>query len=432
MSRFSFLLLIPICYACRKADPPPPAPTGPVTRTEINTWVLDSLRQFYLWSDQLPVRPDASQETFSWFQSLRSPADRFSFMYHPAYDSTQPAYMFRNFGVELSVIQWPAAPGGVLGVVKLVAPDAHPGIQRGTYFTRVDGEVLTANNAAGLLQRALHSTGFAITIADVTADTVTEGNSIHLKKTVYDHPLVHRINGTTAYLFYNSFHDVYNTQLLRIFQSFKTAGVKNLVLDLRYNQGGSVSAAAVLAALIAPGVKANTGFVYYTGNKRLGKHLLSFYDVLDGVMKMEQLTPASLVLPRVYILCGRATASASELLINNLKPFTQVTLIGEKTFGKDEGAITIRDMRNPRRIDWIMVPIAYKLANANGKGDYDNGITPDYVLDEMNEQPLGDMLYQKALSIIAGTGRLAPYTPSVHRKMYETPVTGEPVLLPIQ
>ena len=77
------------------------------------------------------------------------------------------------------------------------------------------------------------------------------------------------------------------------------------------------------------------------------------------------------------------------------------------------GAVSIADDRTPRRIPWVLLPVAFRLANARGEGNYPNGIAPRYAVDEKSRLPLlpvgdkGDPLIAKALAVIAGQGREA-------------------------
>src|SRR5690606_12480752 len=99
---------------------------------------------------------------------------------------------------------------------------------------------------------------------------------------------------------------------------------------------------------------------------------------------------SNLNLPRVYIIATNHSASASELVINNLRPFlsdANVVHIGETTVGKNEGAIPIVDEREPRQIKWGIQPIIAKLANKDGFGDYPNGLDPQYELNEWDYLP---------------------------------------------
>lgn len=433
---FAFLFLI---GACGKDDPGPSVPTGPVTQKEINNWILDSMRYFYLWTASLPATADTQLSTTAFFNSLKNSADRFSFLYNPNDVSTYPKYMLYNYGIDFSVIDWPKAPGGAIGVIKLVLPNSpanhQAGLKRGLYFTRINGTILSSSNAAALSEALLQQSSASFTLATVTTDKVTEDTTVTLaaqslgEEPIYEQSTFNSNGKKVAYLFYNYFNDYYNLSLLEAFQLFKTAGASELILDLRYNPGGSVAAAAVLTTLIAPGINEQSGFVRFSGNARLGQRTVSFKSALSvpeggSPIAFSSLESGRLSLQRVFILAGPQTASAAELVINNLKPFTQVVMIGQSTFGKDKGAVSISDLRNPQRIPWVLSPITYNLANVNGEGGYTQGITPQHSINEMSYQPLspmgdaGDPLIAKALSIMNNGGRQTAPVPERNAKTF--------------
>lgn len=416
--------------ACSKKDSAPPVPTGPVTQQEINTWILDSLHYFYLWNNTLPAQASATMSTIPFFNSVKNEADRFSFIYEQDGASSASGSMLYGYGMDFSIIPWPAAPGQVIGVVKLVIPGsiiAQAGLQRGDYFTRINGTLLTAGNAVQLGNELLEKESGSITPATIQNGIVTEGSVFKMdnrgekENPVYSYTLVNNTAPKTGYLFYNAFNDRYSDQLLQAFRYFRQKGITELILDLRYNTGGSLATAAAMTMLIAPGISRNSPFVQYSGNNRIGQRTLDFATTLSvpeygTPLSFDDVAANGLQLPRVFILSGKQTVSAAELLINNLKPYTQVIQIGETTFGKDMGAVIIYDMRSPKRISWIMYPITYRLSNARGQGNYSQGITPQYTIDEMQHQPLlpvgntTDPLVAKALSIIRNNGKAAVET----------------------
>jgi carboxyl-terminal processing protease len=423
-----FMLMCTLSLAaCSKDDAPPPTPTGPVTQQEINNWILDSMRIFYLWNDHLPAQANPQLQTIPFFNQLKYTEDRFSHIYDAADPGTIEKYMLFTYGIDFAVIPWSQAPGGALGVVRLVLPGSdaeQQGIKRGSYFTHINGAALNSSNAATLSGQMLAAQSATLTLAAVNGTEVTVKSPVSIQGGVIGENPIHKSftraaeGSTIAYLFYNYFNDNYSNDLLEAFRKFKSAGAQELILDMRYNPGGSVAAAAMLAALIAPGVNEESPFVKYSGNNRLGQRMISFKSALSvpesgTPVPFATLDPARLSLARVFILCGATTASAAELVINNLKPYTKVISIGQQTFGKDKGAITIQDMRTPKRISWVFWPIAYNLANAKGEGGYTQGIAPQYKVDELGKLPLqplgntGDPLFAKAISIIAGNGRLA-------------------------
>lgn len=412
------LCLILLFSACRKQDAP--APTGPVTQQEINNWILANMREYYLWNQSLPAVADAQQEPVAFFNSLKHPGDRFSVIYN---ESNFPRGMLRTFGIDYYVIPWAQAPGGAIGIINFVIPGsaaALNGLKRGDYFTRISNAIISPANAQQLGQELLNKNTGNITTASVAGNgQVTEIRPVALEgRMIVENPLYEKktwlVNGKkVAYLFLNNFDDYYNDDLLQAFRKFKEEGASDLIIDLRYNPGGSVTAAALLSALVAPGIDEQKPFVQYAGNARQQVRMRSFRDILavpsgdNKVIPFSALVSGQLSFPRVFILGTGITASSSELLINNLKPYMQVVLIGQTTFGKDVGAVNITD----KRIPWSLFPVTYKLSNARGEGGYENGITPEYVSDEKSILPLfpiadqQDPLIAKALLIISGGGR---------------------------
>ncbi|HPV57934.1 MAG TPA: S41 family peptidase, partial [Tenuifilaceae bacterium] len=97
----------------------------------------------------------------------------------------------------------------------------------------------------------------------------------------------------------------------------------------------------------------------------------------------------SLQLNKVTFITTQGSASASELLINGLKPFLDVTLVGEKTHGKPVGMYTFTF--NDPSIDWAFVPICFTMRNANNEGDYYDGIPVNINAADDITLPFGDV-----------------------------------------
>jgi C-terminal processing protease CtpA/Prc len=124
----------------------------------------------------------------------------------------------------------------------------------------------------------------------------------------------------------------------------------------------------------------------------------------------------SMRLNKIWILTSKATASASELVINGLKPYIQVTQIGDWTVGKNVGSITLYDSPNFSKTGartqhkYAMQPLVLKVVNKEGFGDYINGLEPNFEYIEKPQQMgiLGqadEPLLQKAIQNITGAGR---------------------------
>ncbi len=427
-----------LLLACRKDDAPPPVPTGPVTQQETNNWILDSMRYYYLWNDGLPARADTQMTALNFFHSLRKTTDSFSQMIDAGNisGSTQKdilhAYGFSYAVISVNGISQP------LGLIKFVLPGSASdlnGLHRGDYFTRINGKLLTAYNAAELENELMKAANGTITKAVIDNNSVTEQEEIFVEnRLLLENPLyVKKIwnvgNKKIAYIFYNYFEDYFDDDLVSAFTQFKNNNVTELIIDLRYNPGGSLTAAAVLSALTAPNITEKSVFIKYSGNNKMGNQSASFESLLSvpssgKYISFSNLTAGRLSLKRVFVITTSISASSSEVVVNNLKPYMQVVTIGERTYGKDKAAVIIKDMRTPQRIAWMLYPITYLLSNAAGQGNYPQGIAPDYPLNELNTQPLlpigdsTDPLIARAIQLIDGGGRLRNISPAASVRSY--------------
>jgi hypothetical protein len=165
------------------------------------------------------------------------------------------------------------------------------------------------------------------------------------------------------------------------FAYFKKAGVKKLILDLRYNGGGDGDASQLLADYLAP-ASAN-GEVYC---KRSHNAYLKSKG-WDEESKVER-NDTSLELDHLYIITSSSTASASEVILNGMKPLMNVTQVGDTTYGKPNGMYVLfypgtsaeRDEINAgnySHLDYCFLPICFYNQNKNGEGNFENGIYPD-------------------------------------------------------
>lgn len=392
-----------------------------------NKWVYDSMKLYYYWSSQITGKPDYTLSTDSFFKRLLSASDRFSYISNRS--TVGPTKSTAElFGFQYSLINHPFNGAQLAGVVTLVVPDSYAGrvnLKRGMMFTRINDKLITPQNAAVLIKdlqgnsqamlqlAALNNNGTAL--EDSTRIAVQSGYVDD--KCVYATRQFEQQGIKTGYLAYFLCSETEDELLLAAMQKFKDAGVTELILDLRYNPGGSVASSAKLAAMLVPDLNADKTWVIYKGNAYGGTIKQSFRQSISfsGNNKgkdMAQLAALHPGIKRIVILTSPATISAAELLCNNLPTFMQVIRIGATTYGKDEASFRIEDTRNPRQVQWVLTPIVYKLFNANEAGGYDKGLQPQYEVNDFSSLPLqdfgipGDPSIDKALQLIYGNNQV--------------------------
>jgi len=335
--------------------------------------------------------------------------------------------------------------GDVFGYVQYVWPDSDAStkdIQRGEFFTRVDGVQLTVDNYIELLfgDNSTYTLGIANIESSIDENGETINTIVNTDKTVgltkienqVEDPILIAetldVNGTkVAYLMYNRFLSSFNEALNQAFLKFKNEGATELVLDMRYNPGGSVNTSRLLASMIY-GTNTNDVYIKQRWNDKIqaefsDEFLTDYFASSTGSSAIN-----SLNLSRVFVIATEDSASASELVMNGLDPYIDVIHIGETTRGKNEFSITLVDDSENSFIyngdregninsqnSWGLQPLVGRNENADGFFDYTAGLAPDIELSEdlTNLGVLGDInepLLARALQEISGGSAKIDFT----------------------
>jgi Peptidase family S41 len=271
-----------------------------------------------------------------------------------------------------------------------------------------------------------------------TATVANPGSAVLSSKVI--------INGNTlvAYLALGSFPSLNSIKaaLDQAFAEFTVSNPKVMIVDLRSNGGGYLETAEYVADLIVP--SSLNGKVMYSevfnpamqnGTVPILKHQpyldangkTTVYNGRSATMADVDYTIAGNTykfnkkgslqnIQSVYFIVSGNTASASEMLISCLKPYFDVKLIGEKTYGKPVGFFGIN-------IDQYSVYLSsFLIKNANGWSDYFTGMQPDVVVKGADNPVLGDLnenCLNAALSLINDTKKLAVSKLATTDKMTE-------------
>ncbi len=430
--------------SCKKPDeaapavvttPTTPAPTGAVTDTEVNNWILTNMRYAYFWTDKIQASPNLNQTPDKFFDSIlykfdataRPDGDRYSWIQQSADElKSSLSGETKTDGAVFRLYLRASGSTDIIGKVQYVqrnSPAEKAGIKRGDVFSKINGAPLTTANYVGLLYGTVDTKTYGllkiVNNAFVESTDTKTATAVVLQADPVYMDSVYTIGGKKiGYLMYNQFvsspsgstSGLYDQKLENIFAKFKQRGVNELVLDFRYNPGGSLNTCVNLSSLIAKNA-AGQAFATLRYNPAVTDAYIKQYGANFNTYNFT--TKANNIganLNRVFVLTTGGTASASEMVINGLRPSVTVTTIGTTTSGKNVGSQTVSD--NTKRIKWGIQPIMFKIFNSAGQSDYTAGFVPATSVPEFANVewlPLGTVsepLLNEALFQITGS-RLA-------------------------
>jgi C-terminal processing protease CtpA/Prc len=401
-----------------------------------NLWIEERMRRYYLWEDEIPEKDllDARQEAETFFFTLLTEKDgkKASDGSHYYYstiekktDSPTRSYQGNgySFGFEFQYYYIEQLKVYALAVLYVLpgSPAEKEGMRRGDWIMEIDGKSVSGD--VGELHKALDTTLAPTVVFGSTRnfrEPVTERRKV-TAAVVDDNPvffksIIESGGRRIAYLMYNHFtsgptdeatDELFNNTLREAFAWFKAQEAVDFILDLRYNGGGLVSSAQLLSTMLAPASALDDVFCNLTYNG----HVNSYSDrvmKLDSRYMRQGSQGENLNLTRLYVITSSRTASASEAVINGLRPYMDVFLIGEETEGKNVGSVTFED----DRYDWKLHPIVSRLSNKDGFSAYEDGFVPDLRCEEAGntyyEYEIGDereYMLNAALQYITGKTR---------------------------
>lgn len=428
------------------------------TNQRVNEWIQAYMDVVYLWNTQMPAKTDKTLSPDKYFESLLYKAeDRFSYIaadYAELSDALNGVQMEAGYAFKLFLKdQQSQDVVGLIDYIKPHSPASSTDLKRGDVFFTINGKQLTVNNYSALLSEmsAQHTLGVyrGGSLQSISlAVTRYEENPV-LLDSIYD------MGGKKiAYLIFNFFSTdkgdnsyTYLKELNGIFGRYKQANVDELVLDLRYNGGGAVTVATALASMISNRTSSDL-FSIDQYNSIVDREFKSgygndynktFFDDFLIVRNangeiIDQSTPVNKLsgLKRLYVLASDHTASASELVVNGLKPYMDVVLIGEKTYGKNVGMWFIyeEDPQKQKTNRWGMLPIVVKTYNSKNQSDYSFGFLPDIVVDEYDTSSLLPLGNTRELLLEAALARIGVQQASALRSA-ERVVYSQPFLASI-
>lgn len=397
---------------------------------EVNKWIYGLMESNYLWNEKIPELTldhsldyqkflssildgvasfnDANHDDGYWINGKRQ--HYYSFIESNAPVSRSAGETLTSSGLWITptilgpndddpcgfAVMW-VTPG---------SPAAEAGVKRGDFIRTVNKIAVTTTNYQSLggsvlngnVTVDLNTVKFVDGVAEITprVTSVLIGKNTFVDPSIYKWDVITTDSGKKiGYLLYMGFHTDYDSELLDVFSQFKAQGIDELIVDLRYNNGGHVISSTVLGTLIAGQAHKGDIYVRTTYNKvrsdagEVGEYRIGIAEnpeSADGHEAIVKALDKSLGLKQIFVIGTANTASASELLINGLRGLDiKVNLIGTTTNGKNVGMEGWWTKIN--NYTFYFYPITFYCENAKGFRNYSNGFNPDLKLDDTSIYP---------------------------------------------
>ncbi|MEN9559142.1 MAG: hypothetical protein RLZZ502_353, partial [Pseudomonadota bacterium] len=329
-----------------------------------NQWLRSYMDEYYLWPNEIPRSPEAwYSSTDDYLNAQRTPFKTESGSMKDRYSFTMPTNDYLNLEEGIATasygFEWDFVPGAGYSVVVTYTEPGSPaeaaGIKRGDVIVSVDGNSLANLTNYTQLLSLLYPASNGETHSFVLRRSGQPDRSVKMTSAnvtvtyVQNLSTLNTSSGKVGYLLFNGFQTPAEGELVKAFTTLKNAGANDLVLDLRYNGGGSLYLSAQLGYMIAGAASVGKTFTKIQfSDKRVADNanpdnVITFVPLATGDTGSGTVANAALPtlsLKRVFIIAQYGTASASEYLINALRGIgVEVILIGGTTYGKPYGFI---------------------------------------------------------------------------------------------
>jgi len=373
---YILLIILPIFFtSCKKDDITPVQNT--TANAEARDALYDLMNEWYFWYKNIPALTLTDyKDPYELLDATRyKTIDRWSFVADYAAFMASMQGSFVGHGIRLGL---DASNKARIVSIYNNAPMYPYKVRRGWIIKKINGvdlaPILIAGDATAynnLLgpSTAGHQNTFLFTTNrgnDTTITTTKAGFTVN-SVTYYD-TLVLK-SGTTGYLVFDEFIEPSSNELKTAFAFFKANNVNDLILDLRYNSGGILSVATELATYISGKTLTDVLVKSTFNDKKSSNNSTTYFTTVTSPLN----------LTRLAVITTRETASASEVVINGLKPYMTVVTIGDTTNGKPTGMnVWTYSTR------FVYAPVTFKLVNSSDFGDFYAGFAPaKYVSDDI-------------------------------------------------
>jgi C-terminal processing protease CtpA/Prc len=338
-------------------------------------------KQMYYWNTHVPSLDYGSYQTEEELLDalIYKQYDRWSYIANKTtHDQYYSEGQYHGFGFAIGEY----ADNNSSFTISLVYPNSpadHASLQRGVKVTHLNNQTITLLLDTESLDDMLDNETLLFTYLDLSNSehNVTIQKDTVSTQSVFYSNIYNAGAKKVGYFVFNSFITPSYTQLDTLFADFVAQNVDEVIIDLRFNGGGSVDVATYLATYLG-GTRVTSrlfGTMIHNANESSRNKNLYFYQTSTDYFDHS----------RVIVLTSASTCSASELVINALKPYNiDLVTIGDTTCGKPVGMYGLEFCNK------ILSQINFRIDNADGDGEYFDGISPTCTSEDNLSIALGD------------------------------------------
>lgn len=349
--------------------------------TKENQWTYSKMKEVYLWADSIktPSRSDFFATTSKFFTSIKFKGDNASYF--------TDTVSLGTYGMKFALMRDPMGmrPSKVYALVLYVekgSPAETAGLERGEWITAINGRSLSMSSASQLQQGGEVSVATEYLEYDdereryfwIESDTLKLPQSADVDACNVCIDTVYTVREQKiGYLLANSFSgDDFTAKAENALARFAAEDVSSVIIDLRYNSGGSLSNALAVANRFVPSTADATPFCTLKGNGGEVDTVYNYKAVQDNLSDK-----------KLYFIIGANTKGTAEVLVNSLnvsRGANEVYIIGEKSAGAN---VMVEKIESP--YGFAINPATAYVYSSDGNELPATGIQPDYAVNELGQ-----------------------------------------------